>query len=135
MQDGTSMETGTAPASKGPYEFSPDDDGLLRGLSNRMFYLAVLLGVLALLGVPSILRGDAVTALVALLYIATGVLTFSAASTLRRVVSTDGSDTSDLMVALGSVNNLLTFVVILVTILLAVGAGGILAAYVLAVFL
>ncbi len=135
MEDVTSMEAAGTPATGGGYEFSPEDDDLFKGLSNRMRYLAVLLVILALLGIPAILGGGGYTALVTLLYTVTGVLTFGVARSLRRIVTTEGSDISHLMSALGSLNNLLTFVVILVTILLTVGAGGILAALFIAVFL
>jgi len=129
------MQTGTAPAPGGPYEFSSADNDLFHGLSNRMRYLAILLIILALLGIPAVLGGDAVAALVSILYTVTGILTFGAARSLRRMVSTEGSGISDLMAALGSLNNLLTFVVILVTILLTVGAGAVLVALFIAVFL
>ncbi len=135
MEDVTSMEAAGTPATGGGYECSPEDDDLFKGLSNRMRYLAVLLVILALLGIPAILGGGGYTALVTLLYTVTGVLTFGVARSLRRIVTTEGSDISHLMSALGSLNNLLTFVVILVTILLTVGAGGILAALFIAVFL
>ena len=135
MEDATTMESGTAPARGEGYEFSPEDDALFKGLSNRMRSLAVLLGILALLAIPEILSGSAMAALVTLLYAVTGVLTIGAGNALRRIVTTEGSDVSDLMAALASVNNLLTFVVILVAILLAVGAGGILVALFIAVFL
>ena len=84
------METGTAPAPGGRYEFSSEDNALF--------------------------------------------LTWGTASSLRRIVDTEGSDISHLMAALGSLHNLLTLAVVLVTILLAVGASGILVTLFIAVF-
>lgn len=133
MEDGMSRETDTTPDSDNHHEFGREDYDLFKKLANRMHYFAFLLGILALLGVPAIIGGNAVAALVTLLYTMIGILTVGAANALRRIVTTDGSGISELMAALGSVNNLLTFSVILVTILLAVGAGGIFVAYVLAV--
>ena len=134
MEDPASVETGTAPAPGGPYEFSSEDTALFGALTRWMRFLALLLIILALLKASSILRGDVTAALVMILYTVTGAWTFRTARSFRRIVDSEGSDISHLMAALGGLNDVLTVAVVLVTILLALGTGGILVTLFIAVF-
>ena len=122
MENQDQTEDATSSEGGGPYEFSEGDNLLFKGLALRMTALGFFLLVLATLGMPSLLSGDRLATVVALLYLVTGVWSFLTAYSVRSIVETEGNDISHLMLALRSLRRLLSLAVVLVLILLTLDA-------------
>ncbi len=126
MANKDSTETVGPPTPGAPYEFSDEDNVLFKGLALRMSSLGFFLLVLAALDMPALLRAEGRAVVVAILYMVTGAWSFLTAYSIRSIVETEGSDISHLLSALKSLRHLLTLAVVLVMILLALAAKGLL---------
>lgn len=93
------------------YEFDEGANAVFARLAGAMVFVGiamcipgVLLGVMACLWRPTWL-GRGICGALALLSVAMGVLQYGAAGHFRRIVSTQGSDLENLMIALGELTN------------------------------
>ena len=93
------------------YEFDKGENAVFARLAGAMVFVGiamfipgVLLGVVAFL-LPKTLLGQGICGVLALLLIAMGVLQYGAAGHFRRIVTTQGNDVENLMIALGELTS------------------------------
>ena len=93
------------------YEFDQGGNAVFARLAGAMVFVGiamlipgVLLGVVAFLWRPTPL-GQGICGVLALLLVALGVLQYGAAGHFRRIVTTQGNDVENLMIALGELTS------------------------------
>ena len=93
------------------YEFDQGGNAVFARLASAMVFVGiamcipgVLLGVVAFLW-RSTLLGQGICGVLALLLVAMGVLQYGAAGHFRRIVTTQGHDVENLMIALGELTS------------------------------
>ena len=114
------MEPNLPPSLESSFEFSKEQNVVIKSLSTCMRWVgAVLLVVGALLCIAGVLRladGGLASLLTGIIYVVIAVFTYQAANAFRRVVDSTGQDVNHLMAALGSLRNLYRLQVIILAV-------------------